>query len=530
MNAILKEFKVLGKKGEGTFSEVLKCQRNKDQKYYACKKMKHSYSSWEQVNALREIQAMRRLSPHPFIVQLEEIVYDKRSGSLVLVLELMDMNLYEFIRGRRHHLPEAKVQAFMWQMMRGIDHMHKLGIFHRDVKPENLLIRDDRLKLADFGSCRSVKSHPPFTEYISTRWYRAPECLLTDGFYGAAMDIWSAGCVIYEVTSLRPLFPGSNEVDQIAKIHDILGTPMSDVLLKFKGKSRHISYNFAVKRGTGLDSLLSNASPQCAEVVKKMLEYDPDSRPSARSLLKLPYFRDFRPKGELAAAIQQFQQEQKQKRATAGSGAAVATAPVASSGQAEAAAAAVSTASTSVGPSPAAAGQKVTMATSSLAPAPDAGRGKLTPVLDAPAMAAGPAAVGAAGSVLGNKFNAKELQQQRLRRRRMGQLYGQNQQSRLAGGGGAALSFPSLVQPHRHGALAASSNHPMAAGAAVRHAALLGGSNVVADAGTALGFANQSLSKQQQFYGSKQQQSTHKMFLPKGQLPSIKNNRNNKFS
>lgn len=129
------------------------------------------------------------------------------------------MNIYERIKGRKQNLPEALVKSYMYQLCKALDHMHRNGIFHRDVKPENVLIKGKELKLADFGSCRGIYSKPPFTEYISTRWYRAPECLLTNGHYSFKMDTWSVGCVMFEVLSLYPLFPGADEVDQISKIH-----------------------------------------------------------------------------------------------------------------------------------------------------------------------------------------------------------------------------------------------------------------------------------------------------------------------
>ncbi|MBN3314732.1 MOK kinase, partial [Atractosteus spatula] len=233
--------------------------------------MKQPVESLEQANNLREVQAMKRLSPHPNILQLHEIIYDKKTGSLSLICELMDMNIYELIRGRRHPLPEIKARNYIYQLCKSLDHMHRNGIFHRDVKPENILIRKDVLKLADFGSCRSVYSKPPYTEYISTRWYRAPECLLTDGYYSHKMDIWSAGCVFFEIMSLNPLFPGSNELDQVSKIHDVLGTPDDEILQKFK-QSRAMRFDFPPKKGSGISHLIPQCSSGGLSLMYEMLD------------------------------------------------------------------------------------------------------------------------------------------------------------------------------------------------------------------------------------------------------------------
>ncbi|KXJ14440.1 MAPK/MAK/MRK overlapping kinase [Exaiptasia diaphana] len=298
----MQKYRILGKKGEGTFSEVLKVQDVRNGTYFACKKIKQRYDSIEQVNNLREIQAMRRLSPNMNVVELKEIIFDKKNGTLALICELMDMNLYEVIRGRRHYLPESKVKNYMYQLCKSIDHMHRNGIFHRDIKPENILIKDDVLKLADFGSCRSVYSKQPYTEYISTRWYRAPECLLTDGYYNHKMDLWGVGCVFFEVMSLHPLFPGSNEVDQIAKIHDVLGTPPASILQKLRNKSRSMNFNFPQKKGTGISKLLPHASPECIELIELLCTYDPDERISAKQAIRHPYFKDLRELERRAAA------------------------------------------------------------------------------------------------------------------------------------------------------------------------------------------------------------------------------------
>jgi len=289
------KYRLISKKGEGTFSEVLKAQSIKSGKHVAIKCMKNHFDSVDQVNNLREIQALRRLAGHPNIIKLHEVLYDEPTGRMALVFELMDMNLYEAVKGRRHYLPEDKVKRYMYELLKALDHMHRNGIFHRDVKPENVLLMDDEIKLADLGSCRGIYSRQPYTEYISTRWYRAPECLLTDGYYNFKMDLFAVGCVWFEVVALFPLFPGQNEMDQIQKIHNILGTPPAELLArKFKRNASHMDFNFPDKKGTGIERLVPHAAPELVELMRKLLRYDPDERILSRQALKDPYFRDLR--------------------------------------------------------------------------------------------------------------------------------------------------------------------------------------------------------------------------------------------
>eukprot|EP00928_Gymnodinium_smaydae_P023352 TRINITY_DN19309_c0_g3_i1.p1 TRINITY_DN19309_c0_g3~~TRINITY_DN19309_c0_g3_i1.p1 ORF type:complete len:548 (+),score=96.24 TRINITY_DN19309_c0_g3_i1:61-1644(+) len=298
------KYRLISKKGEGTFSEVFKAQSIKSGKHVAIKCMKNHFDSIDQVNNLREIQALRRLVGHPNIIKLHEVLYDEPTGRLALVFELMDMNLYEAIKGRRHYLPDQKVKHYSYETLRAIDHMHRNGIFHRDVKPENLLLEDDVIKLADLGSCRGIYSRQPFTEYISTRWYRAPECLLTDGYYNFKMDLFAVGAVCFEIVALFPLFPGQNEMDQIQKIHNVLGTPSPELLTrKFKRNASHMDFNFPEKKGSGLERLIPHADVELVELMKKLTKYDPDERIIARQALKDPYFKELRDAEKEASAI-----------------------------------------------------------------------------------------------------------------------------------------------------------------------------------------------------------------------------------
>ena len=261
--------------------------------YVAIKCMKAHYNSKEEVNKLREVRALKRLSTHSNIITLIEVLYDELTGRLALVFELMEMNLFEAIQGRNKFLPEKKVKGWMYQVLKSLNFMHRNGIFHRDIKPENILLKDNNMiKLADLGSCKGIYSKPPFTEYISTRWYRAPECLLTDGYYNYKMDIWGVGCVFFEILTLFPLFPGDDEIDQVNKIHNILGSPPIELFNKLLSQSSRGDIVYEKKTGIGIKKFLPHVSSECIDLISQMLIYNPDERITAKQALNHVYFKD----------------------------------------------------------------------------------------------------------------------------------------------------------------------------------------------------------------------------------------------
>jgi protein kinase len=171
--------------------------------------------------------------------------------------------------------------------------MHKNGFFHRDLKPENLLCSGDMVKIADFGLAREIRSRPPFTDYVSTRWYRAPEILLRSTNYNSPIDIFAMGAIMGELYMLRPMFPGNNETDQIYKTCAVLGAPSkTDWPEGFKLAAK-IGFNFPNFVPTDLSTLITNASPLAIDLMMKMLAFDPNKRPTAAQCLQHEYFKDY---------------------------------------------------------------------------------------------------------------------------------------------------------------------------------------------------------------------------------------------
>ncbi len=237
---------------------------------------------------LREIKSLKRLN-HPNIVKLKEVI--RENDELFFVFEFMEGNLYEMMKKRDRHFPEQEIRNIMYQMLQGVAFMHRNGFFHRDIKPENMLVRGDVVKIADFGLAREIRSKPPFTDYVSTRWYRAPEVLLRSDNYNSPIDQWALGGILAELYTLRPLFPGSSEADELYKISAILGTPNAKSWAEGLKLASQMQFRFPQFVSTPLQQIFPNASPEGIDLLTDLLKWDPQQRPTASQTLQYAFFQ-----------------------------------------------------------------------------------------------------------------------------------------------------------------------------------------------------------------------------------------------
>ncbi|XP_017465172.1 PREDICTED: probable serine/threonine-protein kinase fhkE [Rhagoletis zephyria] len=286
--------------GDGTYGTVVLAQRKDTGEKVAIKRMKRKYYSWEEAMNLREVKSLKKLS-HPNIVKLKEVI--RENDTLYFVFEYMKENLYQMIKDRDTHLPEPTLKSILFQVLTGLAFMHRHGFFHRDLKPENLLCSGPELiKIADFGLAREIRSRPPFTDYVSTRWYRAPEVLLHSTNYASSIDLWAMGCIMAELYTFRPLFPGSSEVDQLFKICSVLGTPDKSEWPEGYRLAATIHFRYPECIKVPLNTIVTRCSQAGLDLLEDMLHYDPDKRPTAQQSLKYAYFHALKRISPTAAA------------------------------------------------------------------------------------------------------------------------------------------------------------------------------------------------------------------------------------
>ncbi|XP_076288631.1 serine/threonine-protein kinase dyf-5 isoform X2 [Lasioglossum baleicum] len=279
----------LNQLGDGTFGSVVLGERIDTGEKVAIKRMKRKYYSWEEAMNLREVKSLKKLS-HANVVKLKEVI--RENDVLYFVFEYMKENLYQLMKDRDKLFPEAVIRNIVYQVLQGLAFMHKHGFFHRDMKPENLLCMGPELvKIADFGLAREIRSRPPYTDYVSTRWYRAPEVLLHSTTYNSPIDIWAVGCIMAELYTFRPLFPGKSEIDEIFKICSVIGTPEKDDWPEGYQLAAAMNFKFPNFTRTSLNVLIPNASQEAVILMEDMLQWNPIKRPTAQQSLRYPYFQ-----------------------------------------------------------------------------------------------------------------------------------------------------------------------------------------------------------------------------------------------
>ncbi|XP_030408248.1 serine/threonine-protein kinase MAK isoform X1 [Gopherus evgoodei] len=275
--------------GDGTYGSVLMGKSNESGELVAIKRMKKKFYSWDECMNLREVKSLKKLN-HANVIKLKEVI--RENDHLYFVFEYMKENLYQLMKDRNKLFPESVIRNIMYQILQGLAFIHKHGFFHRDMKPENLLCMGPKLvKIADFGLARELRSQPPYTDYVSTRWYRAPEVLLRSSVYSSPIDIWAVGSIMAELYTLRPLFPGTSEVDEIFKICQVLGTPKKSDWPEGYQLASAMNFRFPQCIPMHLKTLIPNASNEAIQLMTDMLNWDPKKRPTASQALKYPYFQ-----------------------------------------------------------------------------------------------------------------------------------------------------------------------------------------------------------------------------------------------
>ena len=282
-------YKIQEKLGDGAFGEVAKALHPETGATVAIKRIKRHFHTWEECLQLRELQSLKKLGgSHANIVKLKQVVREEKL--LYFVFEFCESNLHRVCQQARGPLPEGRASRLIHDVLSGLSHIHKNGFFHRDLKPENILVDSHGVaKIADFGCAREIRSRPPFTVYVATRWYRAPELLLSAPNYSSPIDLWAVGCIYAELLRGSCLFPGTSEADMLVKVVKALGTPTAaswPAGLALAGKKQ---FKFPQHAGEPLAALIPGASAGALGLAAELLAVDPMRRPSAAACLQRPF-------------------------------------------------------------------------------------------------------------------------------------------------------------------------------------------------------------------------------------------------
>eukprot|EP01018_Ginkgo_biloba_P024633 Gb_26499 [translate_table: standard] len=279
--------------GKGAYGIVCSALNSETNEHVAIKKIANAFDNRiDAKRTLREIKLLRHMD-HENVVAIRDIIPPPRREAfddVYIASELMDTDLHQIIRSNQG-LSEEHCQYFLYQILRGLKYIHSANVLHRDLKPSNLLLNANcDLKICDFGLARITSETDFMTEYVVTRWYRAPELLLNSTDYTAAIDVWSVGCIFMELMNRQPLFPGRDHVHQLRLLTELIGTPTeadlgfvrSDNAKRFiRQLPRYPRQSFAQK--------FPHIHPSAIDLCERMLTFDPTQRITVEEALSHPY-------------------------------------------------------------------------------------------------------------------------------------------------------------------------------------------------------------------------------------------------
>ncbi|CAE6529535.1 unnamed protein product [Rhizoctonia solani] len=297
-----KRWKFVRELGQGAYGFVVSAQDQISGETVAIKLVTRLFEKIQlSKRALREISLLRHFANHENITGLIDMdVISPDFNEIYLFMEPMEADLHQIVRSGQN-LSNAHVQYFLYQILRAMKYVHSAGVIHRDLKPGNLLVNADcELKICDFGLSRGFDSVPEddgagfMTEYVATRWYRAPEIMLSFRKYTTAIDMWSIGCILGELLGMKPMFKGKDYVDQLNIIIDILGTPDEETLQRIGSvKAQAYIRSLPVKEPKPFKTLFPQADDLALDLLSQMVTFDPAKRLSVLEALKHPYLEAY---------------------------------------------------------------------------------------------------------------------------------------------------------------------------------------------------------------------------------------------